>query len=628
MPHPCPFRGCQHWIPTNPGYVELDINPTIIVNSPLYTQLNVTTAQIALCVRVDYVWHKESYNFHETRLTLTVDLAAGFRLVAVGTAREGAMQVTEDILCEVVAYFCDSTTLALVDPDPILEPGMILSVCVQKAPDVPDALYLDDIWETDLDSIQYSDTIIADFMPTDQLTAKTCRGGRCHIQSALASKWFDDEVLNITGVALCAFGDSSADDRFLYPELDVDGGFLQDAPTERNLQENLEWDIARLENFPTISFSGEDKNPDLQFRYAYTGTLGPSKTMTVSLFEKDCITPANSNTLLHVTVDTAKPIFGFNVFVNEALIVDSPHFRYTDETTAKIQFCARVDYNYVIPETQKVESQNFHETNVTLNVDLTAGFVLESVAVSNAASDDVSSDLYCSVVGFFCDDDNTPLPAPKLYQGDRVQFCVEYDPNGPFDLYVVEMLHTDLDNPALHSDIITDYVPDYLTEKVCEYGVCNIITKMTSKWFVEPSPPNVTITGYAICALGPAPTPPPANERALLMAVQRQQSRARRLQEQAQQRGRPMATPFVKTVWLEPASNGDDDDSGYLSISQILGSILLLVFGCCAAFCVIIVLRRWSNEEPEKLFRDESSCPSSSYHDDDPTEFQCETTLW
>ena len=565
-------------------FATLDIKATQVVDTPLFVDINSTFAQVQMCLRVDYNYRDESVHFHETFLTLTVDLTADFSLVAISTERIGAAEVNADVQCRVISYFCDPTTLNELVPDPVFQPGSTLSVCVEAAPDLSNILYLDDIWDTDLDSLSHHDDIIVDFT-TDDLTDKTCRNGVCHIRSFLSTKWFDDTRLNITGVALCAVGEETLE-KYLYPELDIDGGFLEDYQTERQLQD-LQWDLARLEAFPAIDL-GNAENEDIQFRYYYSGTLSDSKTMSVTLFQKDCVTPADFTALSFSIVDTAKPIFGFNVDVNETEIVTSSHYVDVDATTARIHLCARVDYNYVVGVV--AESQNFHETNVTITVDLTNGFALNNVNVGNLNSDVISSDVYCSVVAYFCHDDNSPLPSYRIFQGENVQFCVEYDSNGPFDLHVVEMIESDLDNPnAVHSDIITNYVPDALTEKTCEYGVCQVNSQMTSKWFTMESPPNVTVTGYAICAVGPAPTPP-VRQRALSTAMSpaRRARQKRRLQPQA------LSAPFANEVVLDT-----DDNSPTLGVVMGIVLVLLCCLGACCGGAGVYYRRKRQQDEEE-----------------------------
>ena len=78
-----------------------------------------------------------------------------------------------------------------------------------------------------------------------------------------------------------------------------------------------------------------------------------------------------------------KPELGvrtFNIESLQSIIADSTYYSDAADFTAEIKFCVRVDSNTVD------ESVNFHETDVTLTVDLTAGFQLTGIAAERSAA--------------------------------------------------------------------------------------------------------------------------------------------------------------------------------------------------------------------------------------------------
>jgi hypothetical protein len=93
----------------------------------------------------------------------------------------------------------------------------------------------------------------------------------------------------------------------------------------------------------------------------------------------------------------------------------------------------------------------FHETNVTLAVDLTAGFNLTGIAVSRDAAEEASAaiSLQYPVAAYFCDEGSVEIPPPVFSQGSVLQFCVEMNENvTTTGVYVSDVLMVDLDQSS------------------------------------------------------------------------------------------------------------------------------------------------------------------------------------
>jgi hypothetical protein len=63
--------------------VLVDVHEGTISDSPYYRRLNMTNAMIGLCLRVEYLLSGTSVNFHETNLTIDIDLTADFKLSGI-----------------------------------------------------------------------------------------------------------------------------------------------------------------------------------------------------------------------------------------------------------------------------------------------------------------------------------------------------------------------------------------------------------------------------------------------------------------------------------------------------------------------------------------------------------------
>jgi hypothetical protein len=60
--------------------VLVHVDEGTIYNSTYYKSINMTLAEIDLCLRVDYLLNGVSVNFHKTNLTIHIDLEADFEL--------------------------------------------------------------------------------------------------------------------------------------------------------------------------------------------------------------------------------------------------------------------------------------------------------------------------------------------------------------------------------------------------------------------------------------------------------------------------------------------------------------------------------------------------------------------
>jgi len=285
----------------------------------------------------------------------------------------------------------------------------------------------------------------------------------------------------------------------------------QDA-SDRLLQGDFDWDVMPEDGYPIIGFDDTTETSEVVFKYNYTGTLSASKTLTYNLYQLDCTTPADSalastNTIVadELTVD---------IDIIQETITNSVHYNEIDNTAAEINFCMRVDYNFVGPD--GTESINFHETNVTIGVDLLANFTLDSIVTDRTAADaaDAEATLDYPVEAYICQDDNSEVLTPAaLTQGSVLQFCVKIDDTVTTENILVEDILTFvLSQPggsAPDSVPITNTQPDALTDKACrENGICNIRTQLASKFFTEANPQPLRVDGVAILAFGKASSMP------------------------------------------------------------------------------------------------------------------------
>ena len=292
------------------------------------------------------------------------------------------------------------------------------------------------------------------------------------------------------------------------------GESLRGAGHLRSLAD-FDWLVTPQAGYPILidSFNENTTNPNAAtkeavFKYDVPEGLATSesKTVVAALYEADCSTiaqvPAVSITAQDSTsVDKEMTV---DIDFDLATIRDSDY--YTEDpvfgASANITFCLRVDVNYF------GDSINFHETKVNIYVDLTSNFELTTIAVdyTDATQAQADANLNCEVLAYYCDAGyNAITPDPTFAQGDALQFCVKIHPNetNPWCCGLDTIMETDLDqasrfNGIQHADPITNFVPDPLTNLICENGICNVKTQLASKFFLENTPSVLNVTGSAL----------------------------------------------------------------------------------------------------------------------------------
>jgi len=395
-------------------------------------------------------------------------------------------------------------------------------------------------------------------------------------------------------------------------------------------QADFDWDVMPEDGYPIIGFDDTTETSEVVFKYNYTGTLSASKTLTYNLFQLDCTTPADSalastNTIVadELTVD---------IDIIQETITNSAHYNAIDNTAAEINFCMRVDYNFVGPD--GTESINFHETNVTIGVDLLANFTLDSIVTDRTAADaaDAEATLDYPVEAYICQNDNSEVLTPAaLTQGSVLQFCVKIDDTVTTENILVEDILTFvLSQPggtATDSVPITNTQPDALTDKACrENGICNIRTQLASKFFTETNPQPLRVDGVAILAFGKAssmpssaptsaPTPAPGARRLRvpisgmlsadqvrnLLEQQEKQAAARELQDAGAQSPFDLEVPLVTDASPTVQSTPQEESNNTVIIAVVVVIVLLVASVLVWYFCFYKKAQAKKQLEQQKL---------------------------
>jgi hypothetical protein len=410
----------------------------------------------------------------------------------------------------------------------------------------------------------------------------------------------------------------------------------QSAPESANTNTNdavarqlgdFDWDIEPEDGFPSIAFDDANEESEVIFKYNFTGTLSDRKFLGVTLYQNDCITAPDAS--LAFVNSTTGDNLDVELDIIQETITNSVHYIDLNGTAAIIGFCLRVDYNYVDGD-GLTESINFYETNVTINVDLTANFTLTGIQADRTSADAeaANADLDYPVEAYFCLEDNSEVfNPPALEQGAILTVCVRIDDTVETENILVEDILTFVvsqpDGTATPSEVITRGIPDPLTDKTCrESGICNIKTQLLSKFFTDTNPGDLRIDGVAILAFGraslmPSSAPTPvgggrrlrlpisatlsaddvkafmaaqsnsnninSDERALsVVSVAADDSSQRRLQEPKSEFGLDVGLVGINGVTETPDVEDDADAEGAGDNSAVVGAVVVLILLACA----------------------------------------------
>jgi hypothetical protein len=281
------------------------------------------------------------------------------------------------------------------------------------------------------------------------------------------------------------------------------GGSLTSAVPQHRRAADFDWEIVPHKDPPTVNFTNASLNSELIFAYDIP-TLNENKTYSAVLYQNDCTTlGADDSSLLLQANASVNGDLVVRVIVNQTTVSKSAYWSEINQTTVLLSFCIRVDL-YL-----HNESINFHETNVSIAIDMTAGSDLTAwkpISAEEHSYSDSRADY--PLTTYYCDDKNQVVFVDELYltDGGTLQFCVEIDPSLKETMYVREVQRTSLDqqmstgSKANHADIVSDSNPDPFTSVKCSSGICNIVHQLSSQWFAEGS--DVVTTGVALISFG------------------------------------------------------------------------------------------------------------------------------
>mmetsp|Transcript_24194 Transcript_24194/g.46058 ORF Transcript_24194/g.46058 Transcript_24194/m.46058 type:complete len:512 (-) Transcript_24194:863-2398(-) len=276
-----------------------------------------------------------------------------------------------------------------------------------------------------------------------------------------------------------------------------------------NHVQDLEWDISRKAGYPTISFSNTTDESEVTFLYEITGfetpEFGTSKYLEAIVYESDCVTYVASEAILHRATMTKQNEYMLELDIVKEKIFDSPYYESIDNVTGALHWCVRVNYMYY--DGAVIHGVTYHETNVTVIIDMLSGFRLADIGFERVTADQAitTTRLQAPMEVYFCDDNDVEIDQPTFRQGSVLQICVRIaDAASSQQVFVADVLSCSLNQllEGVYENVVDNTEPSALTTKRCRIGVCNIKTQLSSKFFARGSPGPLIISGTALLALG------------------------------------------------------------------------------------------------------------------------------
>jgi hypothetical protein len=239
---------------------------------------------------------------------------------------------------------------------------------------------------------------------------------------------------------------------------------------------------------------------------ASVGTTGSSiqltydivdRARTVSVFALDCITPVDplptlSESTGAVSVVTNRRTLTLDIALDQDVITTSNIWTASaDGTTGSIKLCVRVDVLDGVGGT----SYNFNEQKLTVGIDLTKGFAVNTIDVNRDVADvNANAATEYGITTCQCDE-NSVCSTATLTQGSAAAICIVTTPNSGVLISSVKDLKYALGS-SYGFDAITGGTNTATTDVVNQDTSARIATQIPSSAF------DTSLIGFPLVGTG------------------------------------------------------------------------------------------------------------------------------
>jgi len=385
-----------------------------------------------------------------------------------------------------------------------------------------------------------------------------------------------------------------------------------------NISNKFNFYIEFKDDEASVSFSDSTFSPELSFGY----TIASNKPAKVKLFKPGCSTDAPSSLeaapiiLGNSTPNSLYTNFTVNVDIKQDSIQNEANGVWSfDAATNKgiISFCMRLDlYTDGIDEEISV---NFHETEVTIDVDMASDFSITGISTirRNATEKGAEADLDYDLDVYRCVGGIRIDPVSALSQGNSLGVCIDINTDN-VQLDRVQNFTLTQGDIADATPVVNGN-PDGLTSVDCSLNGnqrCYIKTMMISSFFTpQAQNANVTAEGAVILKFGRR------RLESSKVNIQHYVKNVRNLQEQESSESfRVVIATTTSSTAQEiqtPSSNTSEKSNTSLIVVFVAGLSTLIIFSA-AAFYAVKKLDRSLNSEEKNLIGEEHEVHTENTH--------------
>jgi len=280
---------------------------------------------------------------------------------------------------------------------------------------------------------------------------------------------------------------------------------ISQAPSQSQHTADFNWEIYPL-GLATVVFGDEHSNQEIDLNYNVS-----NKALNVLIFESDCKTYVAADILSRVITpevnDNSYIEVGVGINVHEGKIQDDNNGVWSsiDPSSGEIKFCVMVE---LYTDDSMSNSVNFHETVITLTVDMSRGFTMTNISTDrdDASVTDKNVTANYTLLAYRCDESRQEITEPQpVSQGDDLLVCVESTTD---NVIPVEIDSFDLIQDGVHggqfSPVTTGGNTNDFSEVSCSGSICTIHTMVISSFFNPNNSGNIQGSGKAVLAFSQA----------------------------------------------------------------------------------------------------------------------------
>lgn len=252
----------------------------------------------------------------------------------------------------------------------------------------------------------------------------------------------------------------------------------------------FDWDLERT-GTSRLAFTEELDTAEISLDYNIS-----LRDPSISLFETDCSTPVDETVATAIGGVAQTSLKHANLTVNidviQENITSSPIWSNLTLGQGVVELCVRVD----LLEPDLGVSVHFHETRLSISVNMVQGFQVDNVDIDRETPDEEDGNAAVEYTLIACQCNlEYECVALNLTQGSQALICVQSLDDG---VEIVGIESLTFSQGSYSIDSIADGQVDQFTSVSLDDGRARIRNQLLSVFFEQISPENVSATGFAL----------------------------------------------------------------------------------------------------------------------------------